>query len=61
MPDLNAASVEAAMRMVEGTARSMGIVNRRLIRWYVEGTLEALSTEELCFAGGRISSGRIFR
>lgn len=26
MPDLNAASVEAAMRMVEGTARSMEIV-----------------------------------
>lgn len=26
MQDLNAASVEAAMRMVEGTARSMGIV-----------------------------------
>ncbi len=26
MPDLNAGSVEAAMRMVEGTARSMGIV-----------------------------------
>jgi len=26
MPDLNAASVEAAMRMVEGTARSMGVV-----------------------------------
>jgi large subunit ribosomal protein L11 len=26
MKDLNAASVEAAMRMVEGTARSMGIV-----------------------------------
>ena len=26
MADLNAASVEAAMRMVEGTARSMGIV-----------------------------------
>ena len=25
MPDLNAASVEAAMRLVEGTARSMGI------------------------------------
>lgn len=25
MPDLNAASVEAAMRMVEGTARSIGI------------------------------------
>ena len=25
MPDLNAAHVEAAMRMVEGTARSMGI------------------------------------
>ncbi len=25
MPDLNAASLEAAMRMVEGTARSMGI------------------------------------
>lgn len=26
MEDLNAASIEAAMRMVEGTARSMGIV-----------------------------------
>ena len=26
MPDLNAASVEAAMSMVEGTARSMGIL-----------------------------------
>lgn len=26
MPDLNANDVEAAMRMVEGTARSMGIV-----------------------------------
>jgi len=26
MPDLNAASVESAMRMVAGTARSMGIV-----------------------------------
>lgn len=26
MPDLNAASVEAAMRTVEGTARSMGVV-----------------------------------
>jgi large subunit ribosomal protein L11 len=26
MPDLNAASVEAAMSMIEGTARSMGIV-----------------------------------
>lgn len=25
MPDLNAANVESAMRMVEGTARSMGI------------------------------------
>jgi large subunit ribosomal protein L11 len=25
MPDLNAASVEAGMRMIEGTARSMGI------------------------------------
>jgi len=25
MEDLNAANVEAAMRMVEGTARSMGI------------------------------------
>ena len=25
MPDLNANTVEAAMRMVEGTARSMGI------------------------------------
>ncbi len=26
MPDLNAASMEAAIRMVEGTARSMGVV-----------------------------------
>ena len=26
MPDLNAASVEAAMEMIKGTARSMGIV-----------------------------------
>ncbi|REA94730.1 50S ribosomal protein L11, partial [Staphylococcus pseudintermedius] len=26
MPDLNAADAEAAMRIVEGTARSMGIV-----------------------------------
>lgn len=26
MPDLNAGSIEAAMRMVEGTARSMGVV-----------------------------------
>ena len=26
MADLNAASVDAAMRMVEGTARSMGVV-----------------------------------
>jgi large subunit ribosomal protein L11 len=26
MPDLNAANVESAMRMVEGTARSMGFV-----------------------------------
>jgi large subunit ribosomal protein L11 len=26
MQDLNAGSVEAAMRMIEGTARSMGIV-----------------------------------
>jgi len=26
MSDLNAASVEAAMRMIEGTARSMGVV-----------------------------------
>jgi large subunit ribosomal protein L11 len=25
MPDLNAASLEAAMRTVEGTARSMGV------------------------------------
>lgn len=28
MPDLNAADVEAAMRMVEGTARSMGITDQ---------------------------------
>lgn len=26
MPDLNAANVESAMRMVEGTARSMGVM-----------------------------------
>jgi len=26
MPDLNAASIEAAMRMVKGTARSMGVI-----------------------------------
>jgi len=26
MPDLNAADIEAAMRMIEGTARSMGVV-----------------------------------
>jgi len=26
MPDLNAANIESAMRMVEGTARSMGVV-----------------------------------
>ena len=26
MPDLNAASIEAAMSMIEGTARSMGVV-----------------------------------
>ncbi len=26
MPDINAANIEAAMKMVEGTARSMGIV-----------------------------------
>jgi len=26
LPDLNAASIESAMRMVEGTARSMGIL-----------------------------------
>ena len=25
MPDLNAASLEAAMSMIEGTARSMGV------------------------------------
>jgi len=25
LPDLNTASIEAAMRIVEGTARSMGI------------------------------------
>lgn len=26
MPDLNAANIESAMRMIEGTARSMGVV-----------------------------------
>ena len=26
MPDLNATSLEAAMSMIEGTARSMGII-----------------------------------
>jgi len=25
MPDLNAANIESAMRMIEGTARSMGV------------------------------------
>ena len=25
MPDLNAASIESAMSMIEGTARSMGV------------------------------------
>ena len=32
MPDLNAATVEAAMSMVAGTARSMGVVSGRLRR-----------------------------
>ena len=32
MEDLNAASVEAAMRMVEGTARSMGVCCSWLIK-----------------------------
>ena len=27
MPDLNAATIEAAMSMIEGTARSMGVTN----------------------------------
>ena len=33
MPDLNAASVEAAMHMIEGTARSMGftVVDGRIV------------------------------
>ena len=26
MPDLNAATIESAMSMIEGTARSMGVV-----------------------------------
>ena len=26
MPDLNAASIEAAMSMIAGTARSMGVI-----------------------------------
>ena len=26
MPDLNAATIETAMSMIEGTARSMGVV-----------------------------------
>ena len=30
MPDLNAASIEAAMSMIAGTARSMGIAVDRL-------------------------------
>ena len=25
MPDLNAANIESAMRMIEGTAKSMGV------------------------------------
>ena len=32
MPDLNAASLETAMSMVEGTARSMGVVVYRIIK-----------------------------
>ena len=36
MPDLNAASLEAAVSMIKGTARSMGVtvegLNRRVIR-----------------------------
>ena len=32
MPDLNAASLEAAMSMIAGTARSMGIVVEGLIQ-----------------------------
>ena len=31
MPDLNAASLEAAMSMVKGTARSMGVVDRKSV------------------------------
>ena len=30
MPDLNAASFEAAMSMIAGTARSMGVTIRKL-------------------------------
>ena len=32
MPDLNAASLEAAMSIVAGTARSMGVVVERLVQ-----------------------------
>ena len=40
-PDLNAASTEAAMRMIEGTARSMGI----LVDQEVPASQEALSEQ----------------
>ena len=36
MPDLNAFEVESAMRMVAGTARSMGIVVKGTAPWEVE-------------------------
>ena len=39
MPDLNAASLESAMSMIAGTARSMGICRRlKLINWEQSGS-----------------------
>ena len=32
MPDLNAASIEAAMSMIAGTARSMGVIVAMTVR-----------------------------
>ena len=40
MVDLNAASVEAAMQMVEGTARSMGIVVNSFLPWWEDARSE---------------------
>ena len=45
MPDLNANDIEAAMKMVEGTARSMGIeVRTDFPRWRREAALNRKQT-----------------